>query len=204
MIKGWIDNAPDGVAVDKEKLVEGYKADEGKVRMDLIPPEAMFALAHVLTFGAKKYTKTILGEFWKTANVNGLCRKCYERQLRKDNPEFAERQRQNRRDWAERNPDRVRSLARHRTENPVARKRDFLTKRKGRLAKFGLTVEQADELLRGGCEICKSTKHLHLDHDHKTGKFRGILCSKHNNGLGFLGDDIEGLEAALKYLKSKS
>ena len=41
--------------VAKEKLVEGYKADEDKVRMDLIPPEAVFALAAVLTFGANKY-----------------------------------------------------------------------------------------------------------------------------------------------------
>lgn len=55
MGKGWIDNAPDGVAVDKEKLAEGYKADENKIRMDLIPPEAVEALATVLTFGAKKY-----------------------------------------------------------------------------------------------------------------------------------------------------
>lgn len=36
-------------------LSEGVKLDTGKVRMDLIPPEAMFALATVLTFGAEKY-----------------------------------------------------------------------------------------------------------------------------------------------------
>lgn len=39
----------------KDKLVEGYKADEDKVRFDLIPPEALFALASVLTFGSIKY-----------------------------------------------------------------------------------------------------------------------------------------------------
>lgn len=37
-------------------LTDGVKADEGKVRMDLIPPEALFALASVLTVGAIKYT----------------------------------------------------------------------------------------------------------------------------------------------------
>lgn len=36
-------------------LSGGYKADEDKIRMDLIPPEFVFALAQVLTFGAKKY-----------------------------------------------------------------------------------------------------------------------------------------------------
>lgn len=34
---------------------QGTKKDEGKLRMDLIPPEAIIALAKVLTFGAKKY-----------------------------------------------------------------------------------------------------------------------------------------------------
>lgn len=34
---------------------EGVKHDEGKARMDLVPPEAIAAMAHVLTFGADKY-----------------------------------------------------------------------------------------------------------------------------------------------------
>lgn len=42
--------------VDPDKLAGGYKADENKVRMDLIPPEVPHALAAVLTFGANKYT----------------------------------------------------------------------------------------------------------------------------------------------------
>lgn len=37
------------------KLTEGAKFDGDKLRMDLIPPEAVEALAQVLTFGAKKY-----------------------------------------------------------------------------------------------------------------------------------------------------
>ncbi len=36
-------------------MSEGWKDDGGKVRMDLVPPEAVFALATVLTFGAQKY-----------------------------------------------------------------------------------------------------------------------------------------------------
>lgn len=43
------------IPVTEDKLAEGYKADEEKIRMDLIPPEAVEALATVLTFGAKKY-----------------------------------------------------------------------------------------------------------------------------------------------------
>jgi hypothetical protein len=37
------------------KLQSGYKADEGKTRLELIPPEFVFAVGQVLTFGATKY-----------------------------------------------------------------------------------------------------------------------------------------------------
>lgn len=36
-------------------MSEGRKDDVGKVRMDLLPPEFLFATATILTFGAKKY-----------------------------------------------------------------------------------------------------------------------------------------------------
>lgn len=39
-----------------------------------------------------------------------------------------------------------------------------------------------------------------LDHDHVTGKFRGWICARCNVGLGLLGDNIEGLQAAIAYL----
>jgi Domain of unknown function (DUF5664) len=35
--------------------MSGWKADDGKVRLDLIPPEAIFALGEILSFGARKY-----------------------------------------------------------------------------------------------------------------------------------------------------
>ncbi|MBV1707412.1 MAG: hypothetical protein KGQ37_09425 [Hyphomicrobiales bacterium] len=34
---------------------EGVKFDDGKARLDLLPPEALLALGRVLTFGARKY-----------------------------------------------------------------------------------------------------------------------------------------------------
>jgi hypothetical protein len=39
---------------DKE-LKEGAKYDDGKIRYDLLPPEAIHEIARVLTFGANKY-----------------------------------------------------------------------------------------------------------------------------------------------------
>jgi Recombination endonuclease VII/Domain of unknown function (DUF5664) len=53
------------------------------------------------------------------------------------------------------------------------------------------------------CELCGSLpgkRALHLDHDHKTGVFRGWLCHICNLSLGKFGDDIAGLEQAIEYL----
>ena len=55
------------------------------------------------------------------------------------------------------------------------------------------------------CEACgklRGNKILFLDHDHKTGKFRGWLCLQCNSGIGMLGDNMEGLVKAMSYLSS--
>lgn len=51
------------------------------------------------------------------------------------------------------------------------------------------------------CWICKSTEKLCVDHDHTTGKARGLLCHYCNIGLGVFKDNIKSLEKAAKYLK---
>lgn len=54
------------------------------------------------------------------------------------------------------------------------------------------------------CECCGIVSDkLVLDHDHKTKEFRGWICNQCNHGIGKLGDSIEGLERAIKYLKGK-
>jgi len=50
------------------------------------------------------------------------------------------------------------------------------------------------------CGLAPTKKRLALDHDHKTGKFRGWLCSECNFGIGKLGDSLDGLERARLYL----
>ena len=44
----------------------------------------------------------------------------------------------------------------------------------------------------------------HRDHDHKTDMFRGWLCNNCNTGLGAMGDNIEGLKKAMRYLEGDS
>jgi hypothetical protein len=78
-----------------------------------------------------------------------------------------------------------------------------------RLARaYGLTKEDVDSMLDaqgGACAICAADrpagKGWHVDHCHKTGDVRGILCSRCNVGIGMLGDDVERMLAAAEYLR---
>jgi len=54
------------------------------------------------------------------------------------------------------------------------------------------------------CECCGSDNKgcaMSLDHDHVTGAFRGWLCNLCNTAIGKLGDNIEGLMRAIRYLE---
>jgi hypothetical protein len=62
----------------------------------------------------------------------------------------------------------------------------------------------------GLCAICGSKeipaksgqqRRLSIDHDHETGRIRGLLCSKCNTGLGFFRDNIRFLRSAIRYLE---
>jgi hypothetical protein len=50
------------------------------------------------------------------------------------------------------------------------------------------------------CEHCGHERRLCIDHDHKTGKFRGWLCNRCNTAFGTFGDSVAGLRRAIKYL----
>lgn len=75
--------------------------------------------------------------------------------------------------------------------------------------KYNLTLEEIDQILiiqNHKCAICgKSlieTKRC-TDHDHKTDKVRGILCTKCNLGLGHFNDDLDLLKKVIIYIESK-
>jgi len=68
---------------------------------------------------------------------------------------------------------------------------------------YGISLEDYNELLirqNNKCALCPATTKLVVDHCHKTGKIRGLLCGKCNKGLGMLGDTIETITKVLKYL----
>src|SRR5688572_9957760 len=96
------------------------------------------------------------------------------------------------RQWKIDNPEREAARQRAYRESGKA----AISNRKSYLKrKYGITVEQYDELLaaQGGvCAICTSPPRddisLHVDHDHETGERRGLLCFRCNNALGDFGD----------------
>ena len=67
--------------------------------------------------------------------------------------------------------------------------------------KYGISYEEAVALRNTSCEICGSTKSLHIDHCHTTGKVRGPLCRGCNHALGNMKDSPERLRAAADYLE---
>lgn len=70
----------------------------------------------------------------------------------------------------------------------------------------GISIEDFERMYAeqaGLCAICGEgvvNKNCHVDHNHKTGKVRGLLCSKCNTGLGLFCDNSELLIRAAKYL----
>lgn len=77
------------------------------------------------------------------------------------------------------------------------------------LKKYGLTPDQWDSLFlsqQSRCAICASTtprseRGWATDHDHATGKLRGILCQPCNKALGCFLDKPEVLRAAAAYVE---
>jgi hypothetical protein len=84
--------------------------------------------------------------------------------------------------------------------------------RNRRLREYGITQADYDVLFEqqdGRCAICGRAESgawgglLPVDHDHKTGEVRGLLCHHCNGGLGQFGDDPDRLLAAAAYLLSR-
>jgi hypothetical protein len=113
------------------------------------------------------------------------------------------------------NPDDIKKYYReyyknHKNEKGAERKEYLKIKHLSR--KFGITIDEYDRIFEkqnGVCAICNNPEtkiikgvvaFLSVDHDHKTGKVRGLLCSKCNMGIGYFNDDPFLLNKASQYL----
>ncbi len=102
----------------------------------------------------------------------------------------------------------IKSKTRYRqsAKGKVMERRKYLKKA------YGITLEQYNEMYAeqgGRCRICLKheiaknqygMKQLSVDHDHKTGKVRALLCLRCNMALGYVDDDPGLLIEAARYL----
>lgn len=122
--------------------------------------------------------------------AKGLCHECY-----RGSPEYKQSQREYAKRKAKRQPPGYQIDSSLRNSH-------------------GITREQRDAMVeeQGGlCAICRkppsgpgNTGVLHVDHDHVTGRIRGMLCNKCNVGLGMFLDDPEVLANASQYAYATS
>lgn len=133
---------------------------------------------------------------------------------------MSEKARASHRKWAKANPGAVkenkakwdRENADHKREQAYAWKEANAGKAatslfRAHLKKYGISPEQFEEMLvaQGGvCAGCRKTctvfSRLSVDHDHDTGKVRGLLCSACNRAVGGLKHDPETLLRLAAYL----
>ena len=113
--------------------------------------------------------------------------------------------------WQLENPKRSKELASvwYKTEKGI------ISRRKKQLKKYDLTIDQYNSMLKSQnnvCAICmkeeivisglaKKFKNMAVDHDHKTGKIRGILCHNCNRALGHFHDSETKMISAIKYIR---
>ncbi len=130
----------------------------------------------------------------RPSGVQSKCRECNSimgKSRRVADPAAA---RKRVRDWQKANPDKHRDNCR----------RQLLR------GKYGITPADYDAMVvaQGGrCAICLACRadtrgrRFYIDHDHSTGKVRGLLCHYCNVGIGSLKDSITVVQDAAAYLQ---
>lgn len=93
----------------------------------------------------------------------------------------------------------VSAYARNRRRDQADLLRDQYLRRE-----YGISLGEYLEMLRGQngvCAVCGDDGKLHVDHDHETGRVRGLLCGSCNRALGLLKDNVDSLSRAIDYLR---
>lgn len=117
-------------------------------------------------------------------------------------------QKQRSKEYRERHPEKYKQQCKNHSKIYYEK-----TKEKRRISKilktYNLTLEEYYSLYKDGafCSICgiseyENNKKLAIDHCHKTGIVRGLLCNNCNHGLGKFKDSIQLLSKAIDYLNA--
>lgn len=134
------------------------------------------------------------------------CKKCTNKNNYIYNDKNQDRKKALRKENYIKNREKELMLRKIRTKNTKEQRRAVSLK-----ARYGITIEQYNSMLleqNNLCKICSNPETLReqplsVDHCHKTGKIRGLLCDKCNRAIGILNDNPLILRKAADYLESK-
>jgi uncharacterized protein YbaR (Trm112 family) len=88
--------------------------------------------------------------------------------------------------------------------NPLAKKDSELKRIYGISINDYLNMFEKQNMVCKICkQECKTKLSLSVDHDHATGKIRGLLCNRCNRAIGMFEDSPELLKMAARYLENK-
>lgn len=140
---------------------------------------------------------------WRAANKERL--RAYDKNRYAADPEG---QRARVKEYYRNNADKRREYGRkyhqENREDCLARQKKWAERRRKEL-RYGITPEQWQAMWESqgeACAICgTASDRPHVDHDHKTGVVRGILCHHCNVGLGHAFDDPATLRKMAAYLE---
>lgn len=91
----------------------------------------------------------------------------------------------------------------------IASKRyyDSLPMERRKVRGYGITIDDYNNMIdsqNGVCLICNKPNKLVIDHNHTTGKVRGLLCHYCNLGIGYFKDNTDNLNRAIEYLNNNA
>ena len=108
--------------------------------------------------------------------------------------------------YRDKHKDKIRATSKKYWSTRKDKKKAYDRSRRLRIG-FDMSIDEYNILLQkqnGVCAICKSypkSKPLHVDHNHKTGKIRRLLCFSCNSIIGLAKEDINILTRMIEYLR---
>ena len=147
------------------------------------------------------------GHLNKRRTSDGKCLSCdseYQKRKRKNRPEDVSRMRKA---YYERTREHQLELRRINYAKPEVK---AAKRNKDLIKNYGINTDEYELMLdsqNNSCAICRGpktnnrTNYFDVDHCHKSGKVRGLLCSKCNLGLGYFQDNKKLMLLAYNYLE---
>lgn len=132
----------------------------------------------------------------KKSGIHIVCKSCQKRNKQEfiiKNPDCLIKRRLISKQWRDKNPERSK----------------YLITKATLLSKYGISLEDYNLLLEkqnNCCAVCKdipTKQKLHVDHNHSTGKIRGLLCQACNVSIGKMKESPALLRALAEYIEVK-